>query len=78
MLLRLLLIASALTTVNLVGIAFSSITTAPLEPTTGGSGALDHLMACAPSRPEDDQDEDGEDRDEDGKPNRRSAHHRLA
>lgn len=55
MLLRLLLIASALTTVSLVGTAFVATASRPT-----GSDTLDPVAVCAPT-PTDDADDDKKD-----------------
>ncbi|MBW4481275.1 MAG: hypothetical protein KME14_01905 [Tildeniella torsiva UHER 1998/13D] len=56
MLLRLLLIASALTPLTLVGSTFWSTT---FQAT--GSGTLDPVASCAPTQPDEDEDEDEDD-----------------
>lgn len=64
MLLRLLLIATALTPLSLGGNVFLSMAWA-----TPGSDTLDPVAACAPTQPDEDDEEDEEDED-DEKPRR--------
>lgn len=56
MLLRLLLIASVLTPLSLVGSAFLSTTSQAT-----GSDPVDSVASCAPTQPDDDEDEDEDD-----------------
>jgi hypothetical protein len=64
MLLRLLLIASALTPLSLVGSTFLSTT---FHGT--GSDTLNPVASCAPTQPDEDEDDEDEDEDEE-KPRR--------
>ncbi|PSN10023.1 hypothetical protein C7293_29575 [filamentous cyanobacterium CCT1] len=64
MLLRLLLIASALTALSLMGNAFWSTTFRSI-----GSDTLNPVAACAPTQPDDEDDED-EDNEKPRRPTR--------
>ncbi|MBD1874384.1 hypothetical protein H6F75_12900 [Nodosilinea sp. FACHB-131] len=72
MLLRLLLVASVLTPLSLVGHSFWSVTHG-----AASSDTVDPVASCAPTQPED-EDEEADEDEEDGKKPRRPTRGRFS